>query len=117
MRGRRLARPTSKETRMRRLGLVMGTLLAISAVSPVAAVKPDRGCGNEAFELMTYTEFRNLSISVGVPEELLGADHEAFWVNSLDKNEDGLACIKDKPDTAGSLFGWIFNAVDNTANR
>ena len=63
---------------------------------------------------MTYTEFRNLSLSLGVPEELLGPEHEAGW-NAFDKNNDGMLCVMDLPDTPGDLGGWIFNVIDNTA--
>ena len=102
---------------MRRLTVVLAVgLMALATAMPVAAVKPIRGCPNEGFVLMDYTTFRNLSILVGVPPELLGPDHFAFW-NDIDRNDDGFMCIKDLPDTPGTLDGWIFNAVDNTSNH
>ena len=65
---------------------------------------------------MTYVEVRELSLAVGVPEEFLGAEHRAQW-DAIDKNDDGRLCVKDLPDTPGTFFGWIFNVIDNTANR
>ena len=100
----------------RSLPLGMGLLLIFVLAGAVSAAKPTRGCGNEGFVIMSYPEFRQLSLDVGVPEELLGPEHETFW-NALDRNDDGLACIKDLPDTSGHLGSWVFNAVDNTANH
>lgn len=34
---------------------------------------------------------------------------------AIDGNGDGALCIKPKPPTKGNLYGWAFNAVDNTA--
>lgn len=90
-------------------------LLALSA-SPALAVKPVGGCPNPQFDQMTYPEFRQLSLDVGVPEELLGPEHEAMFPQ-FDKNGDGTICVQDKPDNAGHLFGWIFNVIDNTAGQ
>lgn len=91
---------------------VMALLLTFAA--PAAAAKPVGGCPNGGFELMTYQQFRTLSLSVGVPESLLGAEHEAA-VGAIDKNDDGMICVRDQPDTPGTLGGWIFNVIDNTA--
>lgn len=99
------------------LRVVLATImiLALSA-GPVLAGKPIRGCGAGGFDLMSYEEFRDLSIAVGVPEELLGDEHRAGW-DVYDRNGDGSLCVKDLPDTAGHLGSWVFNVVDNTANR
>ena len=102
---------------MRRLTVVLAIgAMALATAMPVAAVKPIRGCPNEGFVPMDYTTFRNLSISVGVPLELLGPEHLAGW-NVYDRNDDGMLCVKDLPDTPGTLDGWIFNVVDNTSNH
>ena len=102
---------------MRRLTLIGSALaLTLAVVAPVSAAKPVRGCPNDGFVLMGYTAFRQLSISVGVPESLLGADHYEGWL-ALDANDDLHACVKDLPDTPGHLGGWIFNVVDNTSNH
>ena len=99
---------------MRRLSLLLGMGLAASVAGPTAATKPVGGCSNGGFELMTYQQFRTLSLAVGVPESLLGAEHEAT-IGAIDKNDDGRICVRDQPDTPGTLGGWIFNVVDNTA--
>lgn len=90
--------------------------LTLAVATPANAGKPVRGCPNDGFVLMSYSAFRALSIELGVPEDLLGPDHLAAW-NGFDRNDDGLACIKDLPDTAGHLGSWVFNAIDNTSNR
>lgn len=89
--------------------------LTLAVAAPANAAKPARGCPNDGFVLMNYPDFRDLSIELGVPEDLLGPDHLAAW-NSFDRNDDGLACIKDLPDTSGHLGTWVFNAIDNTSN-
>lgn len=100
---------------MRRLAIAVGVpLLTLVLAGPVLAARPVGRCGNEGFDLMTYSQFRALSVSVGVPEELLGPEHLAQW-NSINKNDDKYLCVKDLPDTPGHLGGWIFNVVDNTA--
>jgi hypothetical protein len=93
----------------------IGLLLAVAG--PVAADRPARGCPNDAKILTTIEEMREISLSVGIPPELLGADWEAFVLAKLDRNGDGLFCVQDKPDNHGHLDGWIFNGADNTANH
>ena len=104
---------------MRSLSFALAACLLVGAAlaGPAAAAKPARGCGSDKFTLMNYQTFRALSVSVGVPASLLGPDHLAHWNENIDKNDDGLACIMDLPDTPGTFEGWIFNAVDNTAKR
>ncbi len=100
---------------MRRITVTFAVIaVALALAGPVAAAKPVGGCPNPKFELMTYTQFRNLSLSVGVPAELLGPEHAAAW-DKFDKNDDGRLCVMDLPDTPGTFFGWIFNVIDNTA--
>lgn len=95
-----------------RTALVLA-LLAMTA-TPAFAAKPIGGCPNAKFDAMVYSEFRQLSLDVGVPEELLGPEHAAGW-DAYDKNGDGTLCVMDLPDNAGTLFGWIFNVIDNTS--
>jgi hypothetical protein len=101
---------------MRRLSALVGIVLALGIAVPASAVKPIGACPNARFDLMNYAAFRALSVSVGVPEALLGPEHLAAW-QGFDKNDDTLACVMDLPDNAGTLGGWIFNVVDNTAHR
>lgn len=95
--------------------LVLAATLAAVAAAPVVAAKPVGECPNGAFTLMSYPEFRALSVLLGVPEDLLGAEHEEGW-NTYDRNDDGSLCVMDLPDNAGTLGGWVFNVVDNTAH-
>ncbi len=101
---------------MRRLlaPVILATALVSVAAAPVLAAKPVGSCPNTRFVSMGYQQFRTLSLSVGVPESLLGSEHQAGW-DSYDKNNDGNLCVMDLPDTPGTLDGWIFNVVDNTA--
>jgi hypothetical protein len=104
---------------MRRVVVMTIVLVALLAVAagPVAAKKPIRGCPNPSFDQMAMEEFRELSLEVGVPAELLFTpEWEAGW-DAYDRNGDGALCVKDLPDTPGTLDGWIFNVVDNTSNR
>jgi hypothetical protein len=97
--------------------LIGAGLLAIAVAAPASAAgKPDRGCSNDGFVAMTYPEFRQLSLDVGVPEELLGEDHAAHWL-VVDRSGDGVLCVKDLKDTSGHLWSWVFNVVDNTSNH
>jgi ABC-type sugar transport system substrate-binding protein len=100
--------------RMSSTALVAVALLSIALAAPVSAAKPARGCG--AADLKTIEQFRMLSLSVGVPPEILGADWETSLRTGVDKNGDGSICVKDVPDTKGHLGTWIFNVVDNTSN-
>lgn len=98
------------------LAIAAAGLLAFAVASPAIAGKPDRGCPNDGFTAMTYQQFRDLSLSLGIPEELLGEEHAAGWAG-YDRNDDGSLCVKDLPDTAGHLGSWVFNVVDNTSNH
>ena len=97
------------------------TILAVSCLllmtaGPVAADKPVRGCP-EGKVSMSREEFRTLSLSVGVPPELLfNPDWEAGWA-AYDRNADTYLCIQDLPNTPGHLDTWIFNVTDNTSNH
>jgi len=92
----------------------MVALLALTA-GPVFAAKPVGRCPNSKFTAMKYSEFRALSVAVGVPEEFLGAEHAAQW-DVFDRNDDGTLCVMDLPDTPGTFEGWQFNVIDNTAS-
>lgn len=92
----------------------LALLLVITLSGPALAAKPVRGCP-QPFQQMGYQAFRSLSLSVGVPESLLGSEHQAGW-QTRDRNDDGDLCVMDLPDTPGTLDGWVFNVVDNTAN-
>ncbi len=94
---------------------VLGAAIAAAlAATPVIAAKPIGECPNSRFSAYTYPEFRQVSLDVGVPEDQLGAEHAAQF-EVFDKNADGLVCFMDLPDNAGTLDGWVFNAIDNTA--
>lgn len=101
---------------MRRLfaPVILAAVLVSVAAAPVLAIKPVGSCPNTRFVSMDYQQFRALSLSVGVPESLLGPEHQAGW-DSFDKNNDGSLCVMDLPDTHGTLDGWVFNVIDNTA--
>jgi hypothetical protein len=83
---------------------------------PAQAAKPTRGC-SDGKALMTRDAFRALSLSVGVPADLLFTpEWEAGWAG-YDKNGDTRLCVKDLPDTPGHLGTWVWNVVDNTSNH
>jgi len=98
----------------RLFSLFLALLLVTAIAGPALAAGPSRGCPNDKFVLLDYEAFRALSLSVGVPEDVIAS--EALWQNT-DRSGDGLLCVMDLPDTPGTLDGWIFNVVDNTANR
>ena len=102
---------------MRRIFFLLVAMVALLALTagPALAVKPIGGCPNPKFTAMEYSEFRALSVAVGVPEEFLGAEHAAGW-DVFDRNDDGTLCVMDLPDTPGTLDGWIFNVIDNSAS-
>jgi hypothetical protein len=104
---------------MRRAPIFIAMLVALSTLiaGPVAAARPIGGCGNPSFSTMTFEAFREMSRELGVPGELLDSPEYAAHFAKIDKNNDNLVCVKDLPDNAGTLFGWIFNVVDNTANH
>lgn len=97
------------------VALGSAVVLALALASPVLAGRPARGCSNDQFVPMSYADFRELSLDVGVPEALLGPDHLAGW-RKIDKNGDDILCVKDLPDTKGHLGTWVFNVIDNTSN-
>jgi len=102
----------------RRIGattLIAVGLMSIALAAPVSAAKPARGCP-DGKALLTIEQFRTLSIRVGVPPEIVGAEWEAGLRSAFDKNRDGRICVQDLPDTKGHLGTWIFNVTDNTSN-
>lgn len=108
--------------RVNRAGLILAAawlaaaLLILAIAVPVHAARPTRGC-SDGKVLMARDDFRQLSIDVGVPPELLFTpEWEAGWA-SYDKNGDTNLCVGDKPDTPGHLGTWLWNVTDNTANH
>ena len=91
-------------------------MLLLAAAVPASAARPARGCSDDKVA-MTRDEFRDMSLELGVPSELLFTpEWEAGWA-AIDKNGDTIGCVQDKPDNAGHLGTWIFNVTDNTANH
>ena len=105
-----------RKSLLRAGSLLVSLLLCLAMAAPASAAKPTRGCTKD-FVLMTRDEFIALSLSVGVPPELLGTpEWVAGWV-AYDRNHDDQLCVKDLPNTPGHLDSWIFNVVDNTSNH
>jgi hypothetical protein len=117
---------------LRRIGVAGTTaalLVALTAGS-VAATKPARGCP-DGFQLGHILDFREFSNSAAFydslpPEgqvlapEILAFINSDEWLNvslSFDKNGDWMLCLKQGPINKGHLWGWIWNAIDNTANQ
>jgi hypothetical protein len=100
----------------RALTLAAASCLLLATAGPVAADKPVRGCPADKVS-MSRDEFRTLSLSLGIPPELLfNPDWEAGW-DAYDKNADTYLCVGDVPNTPGHLDTWIFNVTDNTSNH
>ena len=118
-------------THLRRTGsaLAMGVLLLAGTAGAVMAEKPVRGCSDD-FELMSVLEFRALMNSpeflAALPPEgqalapdilaVINTDDWLAGAAAYDANADGLLCLKQKTITSGHLWGWSWNAVDNTKN-
>jgi hypothetical protein len=115
---------------LRRIGLSLAMCLLLAGTAgSVMADKPTRGCSDD-FELMSLLDFRALMNSAEFYESLppegqaLAPDILAFintdnWLAAgaaYDANADGQLCLKQKTFTAGHLWGWSWNAVDNTKN-
>ncbi len=95
---------------------LVAALLVLAVAAPAQAGKPTRGCPDSKF-LIGRDVFRELSLSLGVPPELLFTpEWEAGWA-FYDKNGDTNLCASDLPDTPGHLGSWIWNVVDNTSNH
>ena len=97
-------------------GWLITVLLCLAVAAPASAAKPTRGCP-QGSALMTRDDFKALSLSVGVPPEVLVSLEWAAGWDAYDKNLDDRLCIKDLPNTPGHLDSWIFNVVDNTSNH
>ena len=118
-------------TYVRRIGLslTLGLSLLAGTAGAVMADKPTRGCSDD-FQLMSILDFRALLNSAGfyasLPAEgqalapaLLESINSDAWLAGgarFDKNGDGQLCLKQDPINSGHLWGWIWNAVDNTKN-
>ena len=116
---------------MRRLGLAAATAaLAMTMTAGwVAADKPTRGCSDD-FGLWSILDFRAYMNSDGfyasLPPEgkalapdnlaIINSDGWLAGADGLDANDDGRLCLKQKTITSGHLWGWLWNAVDNTKN-
>ena len=114
-----------------RLGLAIATASLALAVSAggVAADKPVRGCSDD-FELWSILDFRAYLNSAefyaslppegqALAEALLESVNSDAWLAggaAYDKNGDGKLCLKQNTLTPGHLWGWSWNAVDNTKN-
>lgn len=111
------------------LAILLAFALVGLSVGSVSAGKPLRGCA-DGFKFTPYLEFRIYLqgdfLRTLSPEGLaLAPDILAFiasddWIaasEAYDKNGDGILCIKQNPPTKGNLYGWVFNAVDNTSNH
>ena len=108
---------------------VAASLVLALTASSVAAERPDRGCSDD-FELWSVLDFRAYMNSTefldSLPEEgvalagdILAAINSPAWLDGaakIDANDDGFLCLKQKGINAGHLWGWIWNAVDNTKN-
>ena len=115
----------------RRLSLAAATAVMALAVSAgsVTANKPTRGCSDD-FELWSVAAFRaymNSTEFIGsLPAEgqalapdILAVINSDGWLEAVahyDANGDGNLCLKQKTITSGHLWGWSWNAVDNTKN-
>lgn len=115
----------------RRIGLASaGALLALAVTAGgVAADKPARGCSDD-FDLWSIVGFRvymnSAEFYASLPAEgqalapdILAIINSEAWLagaSGLDANGDGNLCLKQKTITAGHLWGWLWNAVDNTKN-
>ena len=113
---------------------ITATLVALALVAVAAgtvhAGKPARGCADD-FEVWNYLDFREYLKSDAFYDSLSpegqalavdilpGLDSEGWLAASqaYDKNGDVILCIKPSPPVKGNLYGWVFNAVDNTANH
>lgn len=110
--------------------ILMALALVAVAAGSVSAAKPARGCADD-FDAWLYLDFREYLQSDAfydslppegqalAPEMVASLDTEGWLAasESYDKNGDMTLCIKPTPPVKGNLYGWIFNAVDNTANR
>ncbi len=116
--------------RRRILSLVAALAISLAVAAPASAVKPVRGC-TDSFDLWSIVGFRaymnSAEFYLSLPPEgqalapdILASINSDTWLaatDGIDKNGDGYLCLKQGPVNSGHLFGWIFNAVDNTANR
>ncbi len=115
----------------RRLSLAMATATLALAISAggVAADKPTRGCSDD-FDLWSITGFQaymnSAEFFASLPPEgqalapdILAIINSPGWLDvsaQIDANADGQLCLKQKTITSGHLWGWLWNAVDNTKN-
>lgn len=116
--------------RRRIMALVAALAISLAVAAPASAGKPIRGC-SDSFDLWDLLDFRaylNSAAFYGslgsegqalTPDflELINSDAWLAIGAAFDKNSDGHLCIKQGPPTKGHLYGWVFNAVDNTANH
>ena len=113
---------------------ITATLMALALVAvaagSVSAAKPARGCADD-FEAWNYLEFadyiRSDAFVASLPPEgqalapeIIPSIGSEGWIaasESYDKNGDMTLCVKQMPPVKGNRYGWVFNAVDNTANH
>ena len=116
---------------VRRMGLslALASSLLAGTAAGVLAAKPIRGCSDD-FQLLSILDFRTLMNSTQFYESLppegqalapdiLPVINTEDWLagaSAYDANADGVLCLKQKTITPGHLWGWSWNAVDNTKN-
>ncbi len=111
-----MRRTTMRRTTMRRAAAIQaGAVLALGAVAGAAmAAKPVAECPT-AFELgaMTLEASIALKDTYGFPAEAV--PFYAGLFASVDKNGNGLVCLKGLPDTPG-IAPWVFQLADDVSN-
>lgn len=95
------------------LALAVGSLCVAMAVPAVSASKPVAGCSN-GFDLgpMSLDESLAIKTSLGFPSDATPF-YEALF-DTFDKNDNGLLCLKDLPDTPG-IAPSVFQLADDVA--
>jgi hypothetical protein len=93
--------------------IIASSMLAMVA-GPVVAKKPIGSCPNgfapDALDLDAVLAYK---LALGFPPESV-APFTAFF-GSVDKNGNGLVCLKDLPDTPG-IAPWVTQLTDDVSN-
>jgi len=109
-----MRRSTHRRRPVSAAAALFASLAMVVFAAPIVSAKPIGSCAN-GYEAtpVTLDDAVARKVELGFPEAFIPFFAESFA--QIDKNVDGLACIKDLPDTPG-IPAWVFQLSDDVSS-